>query len=313
MKSFPSAAGVAAAALTIDKTFLGSPLIEQRTANEALGCRVFAKVETLNPIRSFKGRGADWWMANLIPSDQLIVSASAGNFGQGLAFAAVRRKRNVVIFSATIANPRKLEAMRRLGAQVIVDGDDFDAAKTAARAYAQHHGGLFIEDGDDRHIAEGAGTIAKEICDEVVARGATLDALIVPLGNGALLTGTAVWIKANMPACRVIGVVAANAPAMKLSWEQNRRVATKRADTIADGIAVREPVDFALACMNGLVDDVLEVDEAAMRDAMAFCSTHFGLVVEAAGAAGIAALLDPTKRGPARTVATVLCGGNTLA
>lgn len=313
MKSFPSAAGVAAAALAIDKTFLASPLIEQRTANDALACRLFAKVETLNPIRSFKGRGTDWWMANLAPSDQVIVSASAGNFGQGLAYAAARRNRKVVIFSATIANPRKLEAMRRLGAQVIIDGDDFDAAKAAARAYAQQHGGLFIEDGDDRYIAEGAGTIAKEICDELGERGTTLDALIVPLGNGALLTGMALWIKANMPACRVIGVVAANAPAMKLSWEQNRRVVTLRADTIADGIAVREPVQFALTCMNRLVDDVLEVDEAAIRAAMVFCSTHFGLVVEAAGAAGIAALLAATTLGPAHTVATVLCGGNTLA
>jgi threonine dehydratase len=313
MKSFPSAAGIAAAARVIDRTFLHSPLIEQQTANDALGCRLFAKVETLNPIRSFKGRGADWWMANLAPSDQVIVSASAGNFGQGLAYAAARMHRNVVIFSATIANPRKLDAMRRLGAQVIVDGDDFDAAKAAARIYAQQHGGLFVEDGDDRYIAEGAGTIALEICNEVVARGATLDALIVPLGNGALLTGMAVWMKAHMPACRVIGVVAAHAPAMKLSWEQQRRVVTARADTIADGIAVREPVDFALACMTGLVDDVLEVDETAIRAAMAFCATHFGVVVEPAGAAGIAALLARNTRGTAHTVATVLCGGNAVA
>lgn len=312
MKSFPSVAGVAAAAMAINKTFLDSPLIEQLTANDALGCRLFAKVETLNPIRSFKGRGTDWWITNLAPSDQLIVSASAGNFGQGLAYAAARRNRNVVIFSATIANPRKLDAMRRLGARVIIDGDDFDAAKAAARAYAQQNGGLFVEDGDDSHIAEGAGTIAKEICEAVVARGATLDAVIVPLGNGALLSGMAVWIKAKMPSCRVIGVVAANAPAMKLSWEQSRRVVTARADTIADGIAVREPVDFALACMNELVDDVLQVDEAAIRGAMAFCSTHFGLVVEAAGAVGIAALLAATPQRPERTVATVLCGGNAL-
>lgn len=313
MKSFPSVAGVAAAAMAINKTFLDSPLIEQLTANEALGCRLFAKVETLNPIRSFKGRGTDWWMTNLALSDQLIVSASAGNFGQGLAYAAARRNRNVVIFSATIANPRKLDAMRRLGARVIIDGDDFDAAKAAARAYAQQNGGLFVEDGDDSHIAEGAGTIAKEICEAVLARRATLDAVIVPLGNGALLSGMAVWIKAKMPSCRVIGVVAANAPAMKLSWEQSRRVVTASANTIADGIAVREPVDFALACMNGLVDDVLQVDEAAIRGAMAFCSTHFGLVVEAAGAVGIAALLAATPLRQECTVATVLCGGNALA
>lgn len=313
MKPFPNAAGVAAAALAIDPTFLASPLIEQCTANDALACRLFAKIETLNPIRSFKGRGTDWWMANLASSDQVIVAASAGNFGQGLAYAAARRHRRVVIFSATSANPRKLDAMRRLGAQVMLHGDDFDAAKAAARAYAQQHGGLFIEDGDDPLIAEGAGTIAKEICDALGVRGITLDALIVPLGNGALLTGMAVWMKATMPACRVIGVVAANAPAMKLSWEENQRVVTRRAGTIADGIAVREPVQFALDSMRALVDDVLEVDEAAIREAMAFCLTHFGLVVEAAGAAGIAALLAQKMFGPTHTVATVLCGGNTMA
>ena len=263
MKPHPSIEGISAAAAAIAPIFLATPLVEQTSANAALGHRLFAKVETLNPIRSFKGRGADWCLANLPPSGRPIVAASAGNFGQGLAYAAARRQRSVVIFAALAANPRKLDAMRRLGAQVILEGQDFDAAKAAARLYAEQHDGVFIEDGDEPAVAEGAGTIAKEILDELSARGIAPDAILVPLGNGALLSGVATWIKARAPACKVIGVVAAGAPAMKLSWEQNRHIDTAVADTIADGIAVRQPVDFALECMRGLVDDVLAVMEDA--------------------------------------------------
>ncbi len=130
----PSADGILAASKAIDPVFLNSPLIEQQSANAALGLRLFAKIETLNPIRSFKGRGTSWWLHNEPPGDTPIVSASAGNFGQGLAYAGRARGRRVVIFSATTANPGKVDAMRKLGAEVRLEGADFDAAKAHALA-----------------------------------------------------------------------------------------------------------------------------------------------------------------------------------
>ncbi len=306
----PSADGILAASKSIDPVFTNSPLIEQQTANTALGLRLLAKVETLNPIRSFKGRGTDWWMQNEPAGDQPVVSASAGNFGQGLAYAGRARGRKVVIFSATTANPGKIEAMRRLGADVRLEGSDFDAAKAAARAYAQANGCSFVEDGALRTIAEGAGTIALEITEHLSLQAVELDAILVPLGNGALLTGIGAWIRAKAPNCKVIGVVAANAPAMKHSHETGRLVTTETAATAADGIAVRECVPYALDCMRTTVDEVWEASEAAIREARQFCRLHYGLVVEEAGAAGIAGLLENGADLKGRTVTTILCGGN---
>jgi threonine dehydratase len=306
----PSADGILAASKSIDPVFTNSPLIEQQAANTALGLRLLAKVETFNPIRSFKGRGTDWWMQNESAGDHPVVSASAGNFGQGLAYAGRARGRKVVIFSATTANPGKIEAMRRLGAEVRLEGTDFDAAKAAARAYAQANGCPFVEDGALRTIAEGAGTIALEITEQLSRQAVELDAIVVPLGNGALLTGIGAWIRARAPNCKVIGVVAANAPAMKQSWETNRLISTKTAATAADGIAVRECVPYALDCMRTTVDEVWEASEAAIRQARDFCRIHYGLVVEEAGAAGIAGLLENGANLKGLTVATILCGGN---
>lgn len=306
----PSADGILAASRAIDPVFTNSPLIEQQTANAELGLRLFAKVETLNPIRSFKGRGTDWWMQNEAPGDHPVVSASAGNFGQGLAYAGRARGRKVVISSATTANPGKVEAMRRLGADVRLEGDDFDAAKAAARAYADIHGCPFVEDGALRTIAEGAGTIALEITERLSQDAISLDAIIVPLGNGALLTGIGTWIRAKAPGCKVIGVVAANASAMKQSWETGRLISTETADTAADGIAVRECVPYALDCMRATVDEVWEVSEEAIRRARDFSLTHYGLVVEEAGVAGLAGLIENGGHLRGKTVATILCGGN---
>lgn len=309
----PSADGILAASKAIDPVFLNSPLIEQQTASAALGLRLFAKAETLNPIRSFKGRGTDWWMQNEPAGTHPVVSASAGNFGQGLAYAGRARGRKVVIFSATTANPGKVEAMRRLGAEVRLEGADFDAAKAAARAYAEAHGCPFVEDGALRTIAEGAGTIALEITEHLDRQAIDLNAILVPLGNGALLTGIGTWIRARAPNCKVIGVVASNAPAMKQSWESGRLISTDTAATAADGIAVRECIPYALDCMKTTVDEVWEASEAAIRQARDFCRVHYGLVVEEAGVAGIAGLLENGADLKGKTLATILCGGNVRA
>ena len=306
----PSVDNIVKATHLIDPVFTGSPLMAHHTADDALGLRLFAKVETLNPIRSFKGRGADYFMATRPGAIGTVVAASVGNFGQGLAYAAAKRGGKAIIFAAGNANPRKLDAMARLGAQVILEGSDFDSAKAAARAYAATHGLPFVEDGAVPEIAEGAGTIALEMTEALDRRGVALDAAIIPLGNGALLTGMGAWLKAAAPACRVIGVVAAAAPAMKLSFDHARLETTATAATIADGIAVREPVAYALDCMREVVDEVLAVDEQSLSAAMTFCRDHYGLIVEPAGAAGIAALLEQGEAFAGRTVATVLCGSN---
>ena len=305
-----TATGISKAVKSIDPVFLDSPLVDNRQADELLGCKLHLKVESINPIRSFKGRGAEWFMASIGDDDQLLVAASAGNFGQGLAYAARSRRRKLVMFAATSANKLKIAAMRDFGAEVILSGDDFDGAKDAARQYAQAKNGMFIEDGAIAEIAEGAGTIALEVDRQLKTRKQTIDTMIVPLGNGALISGIGTWIRAHMPDCRVIGVVAEKAPSMLLSWQQGTIITTLKAPTIADGIAVRVPVPEALAAMADTVDEVISVSEDAIRQAMAFSLKQYGLVGEAAGVAGLAAIIEHKDRLAGHEVATIMCGSN---
>ncbi len=304
----PKPQAIAAAAAAILPEFRSTPLIRHDALDDDTGARVWAKVETLTPIRSFKGRGADWFLrqASAEGDDRPLVAASAGNFGQGLAYAATRRGRRLTVFAAETANALKVAAMRRLGAEIRQQGRDFDAAKDAARTHAAATGGRFVEDGAEAAIAEGAGTIAWEI-DQA---GLRPDVMLIPLGNGALATGMGAWIKSTAAATRVIAVAAAGAPAMAQSFAAGRCIETAEVATIADGIAVRVPVPEAVAAMAATIDEVMTVDEDTIRAAMRLAHRRLGLVVEPAGVAGLAALLARPDRFAGRTVATPLCGGN---
>jgi threonine dehydratase len=307
---------IAAAAQAIDPAFAHTPQFVSDALSERLGMRMLCKVETLNPIRSFKGRGTDYLLHRLAEEDGAggaepeLVCASAGNFGQGLAYAGRRRGRPVCVFAAETANPFKVDRMRQLGARVHLRGRDFDAAKDAARAYvAGRPGAVYMEDGREPAVTEGAGSIAVEL-DRWPE---PLDAVLVPLGNGSLLAGMGTWLRAHRPETRIIGVCAARAPAMALSLEAGRPVATETADSIADGIAVRVPVPEALADLRGVVDDVLLVEEPAIVDAIRLVFDTLGLVVEPAGVVGIAAAAVHGARFAGMHVATPLCGGNLTA
>ncbi|HSA56864.1 MAG TPA: pyridoxal-phosphate dependent enzyme, partial [Gemmatimonadaceae bacterium] len=255
---------------------------------------------------SFKGRGADFFLHELNPLPERLVCASAGNFGQGLAHAARRRGVACEVFASVTANPLKIARMRALGARVHQEGRDFDEAKQHARRYADEVGAAFVEDGREPAIAEGAGGIAVELC----RWGEPLDLVVVPLGNGALLGGMGRWIRAVAPATRIVGVCAEQAPAMEQSWRSGRIVETETAETIADGIAVRVPVPEALDYLRGVIDDVVLVSEGRLRQAVRLLLETTGLVVEPAGAAGVAALLQHQSLAATGLAATVLCGGN---
>jgi threonine dehydratase len=272
-----------------------------------LGCRLALKVETLTPIRSFKGRGASWLVHRLGDSARAgLVCASAGNFGQGVAYAARARAIPTTVFAAVNASPVKVAAMRAFGAEVRLEGVDFDAAKAAARDFAAVSGRVFVEDGAHPAIAEGAGTIAREL-DRA---GALTDTVLVPLGNGSLVNGIGTWIRARRPEVRVVAVAAAGAPAMELSWRAGRAIETPGVATIADGVAVRVPVPEALAVMRSTVDDILLVGEADIVAGMRLAFSSLGLVAEPAGAIGLAALLAAREEFSGRDVTTLLCGSN---
>ncbi len=287
----------------IDPVFLDTPQFDCEALSKRLGVATVLKVECVNPIRSFKGRGTDFLVKRL-GGRQPLVCASAGNFGQGMAYACRKSERRLTVFAATSANPLKVERMRALGADVVIEGEDFDAAKDAARLHAQERGELYIEDGLLGAIAEGAGTIAMEL-----TRNAPPDAVFVPLGNGSLVNGIGTWLKHAAPSTRVVAVCAAKAPAMELSWRAGRPVEAA-STTIADGIAVRIPVPAALEIMRGTVDDVMLVTDEEILDAMRMLLFDAGLVVEPAGAAGVAAIMRRRSELAGMRVATPLCGGN---
>jgi len=293
---------IAEAARVIDPVFLHSPQFLCEPLSEQLGCSLTLKVETVNPIRSFKGRGADFFAGSLAENEPL-VCATAGNFGQGLAYACRRRNIPLTVYAPRTANPLKVERMRALSAEVRLAGDDFDAAKETAR---RERGARMVEDGAIAAISEGAGSIGVEL----LARGDAFDVVLVPLGNGALLNGVARFVKAASPATRVVGVCARGAPSMARSFQRGAPVLTPRVETIADGIAVRAPIPEAVEDMQGVVDDVLLADDAAMVEAVRLLHRHTGLVVEPAGAAGLAAMLGAAGAFAGRSVATILCGGN---
>ena len=302
------------AADAIDPVFSRSPQYVDSGLSAALGCSLIVKLETANPLRSFKGRGASFLVTERLTRDDSVrangvVCASAGNWGQAVAYACGRAGIDVTVFAAEGANPLKVERMRALGADVRLMGVDFDAAKDAGRAFAEDGGATFVEDGREAEVSEGHGTIGLELL--APERPDTRpDAVVVPLGNGAMLAGVARWVKACAPDVEVIGVCATGADAMRRSWLAARAVATGSADTIADGIAVRVPVPEAVADLDGLVDDIVLVEDERIVAAMRLALEAAGLVLEPAGAAGLAAVLADPERFAGRAVAAVLCGSN---
>ena len=293
------------AANVIDPVFLHSPQFVCEPMSERFGVTTLLKVESINPIRSFKGRGADYLMHTLGDDPSAIVCASAGNFGQGMAYACRKRRRPLTVFAARTANPLKIDRMRALGAHVELTGDDFDEAKDAAKRHAESKGDLYIEDGQIAAIAEGAGAIAVELTES----SRPLDAIFVPLGNGALVNGVGTWIKNHSPQTRVIAVCARTAPAMALSFQAHAPI-TAPSTTIADGIAVRVPVTEAVDAMASTVDEVMLVTDDEMVQAMRHLLSDAGLIVEPAGAAGVAGIEQRSQQLAGSRVAAILTGGN---
>ncbi len=296
-------ANIEQAASIIDPVFRNSPQFVDEQLCAALGRRTMVKVETANPIRSFKGRGADYLMCSLDPKLK-VVCASAGNFGQAVAYAGRSRGMAVDVFVPTDVNPDKLARMEALGATVTVIGADFETAKQSARRHAdQRPECVFVEDGAEPAISEGAGTIGVEL-----VRAGDIDAVILPVGDGALITGVAAWMKHHSPKTKIIGVCATGAPAMLHSWRAGKAVSTDKTETIADGIAVSVPIGKSVQRMQSLVDDIVLVDDAQLLNAMRLAATTLGIILEPAGAAGLAAIREHHL--PGKQLATVLTGGN---
>ncbi|HMN36147.1 MAG TPA: threonine ammonia-lyase [Hyphomicrobium sp.] len=279
---------------------------KSRTLSAIFGAEVWLKFENLQFTASYKERGALNKLTSLTPAERAggVIAMSAGNHAQGVAYHA-----QLLGIPATIVMPAttptiKVENTKALGATVILHGESFEEASGFARARGAAQGLTFIHPFDDPIVIAGQGTIALEM----LARVPDLDTLVVPIGGGGLICGIAVAAKGLKPDIRVIGVEAKLYPSM---YNVLRRASLPiGGETLAEGIAVKEPGRITRQIASALVDDILLVSEAELERALTLLITVEKTVVEGAGAAGLAALIADPARFQGRKAGIVLCGGN---
>jgi threonine dehydratase len=301
---------IRAARRVIDPVFLDSPLYRCEALEPELGCVVSIKLETANPVRSFKGRGTEVVASQLATSDsRAVVCASAGNLGQALAWSSRDRGLDVTVVASRFATAAKLDRIRALGAKLeLVDGDH-ELARLRAAEIAQYDGIRLLEDSLDLETCEGAATIGLEVA-ETLTGSEQRPAVLIALGGGALATGVGYVLKTLAPAVEVICVQPLGAPALTHSWHQRRVVTTDSTNTIADGVAGRIPIPEVLADLLVVADDAVLVQEASIITGLRMLLDHAGLVVEPSAALGIAAILEDRDRFAGRQVFTIVCGSN---
>ena len=303
---------------TIPRVFRDSPQYLHEALSAEAGRPVIVKIETVNPIGAFKGRGTWTGLRALLERGEAgpgrpVVVASTGNFGQGIAYAARAHGVPAIVYADKRANALKLDRIRRFGGTVMLHGRDFDEAREAGQTRARDEGLTFMLDGDEPAIATGNGTLAVELTDAV--ERADLPALAnayVPVGNGSLIIGVGAWLRAAAPGCRVVGINSDAAASMTHSWLEGRVVETATAETAAEGIATRGPVPRALSLIDGRVDAMLVVAERRLDAARRGLTSALGVTVEHSAAAAWLGLLDDRDPRPGASV-LLITGSNVAA
>ena len=270
--------------------------------------QIYLKLETDLPTGSFKPRGALYALMKNLQQRSLngVVAASTGNHGAAVAYAARLAKLPATIFLPQNPNPIKRARIISLGATVEEVEWKPDALGNAAAAFAQEHDYYFLNDASDALVPVGTATIAAEILDELP----TPDAIIVPMGDTALIRGVAAEAKRRNPGVRIVGVQAAQAPAYVRSWQENRVITTETCDTIADGLATSTPLEPNVRAIRELVDDVTLVSEDELLHGVRTLLFEEHVVAEPAAAAATAAYLQNRAAHAGRTVVLLVTGSN---
>ena len=286
-----------------------TPVLPDRKLTKELGANVFLKAESLQRGGSFKIRGAYNKIVSLSDEEKGrgVVAASAGNHAQGVALAASLHNIRSTIVLPEYAPLTKINATRQFGGNVILHGASFDEASSHAKELQEEHGYTYVHAFDDERIIAGQGTIGVEIAEALPE----VDTVIVPIGGGGIISGISIAIKALRPDARIIGVEASNIAVIKKSLAAGEPVEVPFNSTIADGIAIKKPGGIPLEIIRENVDDVVEVNEEEIAAGIFHCVQDNHLVVEGAGAAGIAAVLaGKIDIAENENVCAVLCGGN---
>src|SRR5438552_5755641 len=304
----PTYADVLAAAPIVHRYVKPTPLYEWPGLSQLLGCQYFIKHENHTPTTAFKVRGGIYLVSRL-PEEQKrrgIIACTTGNHGQSLAYACRLFGVRCVLVVPAKSNPDKLAAMRALGAELIVMGRDFDEASEHCEAIRHREGLRYIHSANEPDLIAGVGTFALEIFDDLPDP----DVLLVPVGLGSGICGTALVAAERRPATQVIGVQSELAPAVTLSWRSGEPVETETPRTFAEGMATRVPAEMTLEIMRRHVHDMVLVSDAELRETIRLLLRVTHNLAEGAGAATTAAAFQMRERLAGKTVVGVLSGGN---
>jgi len=284
-----------------------TPLYAYRALSEAVGAELWIKHENHLPTGAFKVRGGINLMAQLTPEERArgVITASTGNHGQSIAFAARRFGARAIVAVPHGANPAKVASIREFGAELRFVGADFEACRSYVEVTAQQEGLRYISSGDEPLLIAGVGTHTLEIVEELPG----VEVVIVPVGGGSGAAGACLVAKAQPAPVAVIGVQAEGAPAAWQSWKAGRPVSAP-ITTFADGLATGAPFELPQAILRRSLDEFLLVSDAELRAAVRMLIEHTRNLVEPAGAAALAAALRLRDQLRGRRVALILSGGN---
>jgi threonine dehydratase len=306
-RQIPTLADVYAARLRIAPHLRPTPLYAYGALSELVGAEIFVKHENHLPIGAFKVRGGVNLVSQLSDGERRsgVITASTGNHGQSIAFAAGLFGVRAIVCVPEGANPVKLAAMERLGAELVIHGRDFDDAREHCEGLAREHGYRYIHSGNEPHLIAGVGTATLEALEAQP----DLDVVIVPIGGGSGAAGACIAGKGIRPELEVIGVQSSAAPAAYRSW-QSRQLLEDRMETRAEGLATRVAFELPQRILWERLDDFVLVDEDELERAVVRMIEGTRNLVEPAGAAPLAAALQLRDRMAGRKVALILSGGN---
>ncbi len=302
----PTIDDIRAAAKRIEGAVIRTPMLMSPTVSEVIGAEVWLKFENLQFTSAYKERGALNKLLQLSDEERArgVIAASAGNHSQAVAYHAKRLGIPATIVMPAPTPTVKVTQTESHGATVVLHGEMFDDAHAKARELALEKGFVFVHPFDDPQIIAGAGTVALEM----LADAPDLDMLVVPIGGGGLMSGVAIAARAIKPEIELIGVEAELYPSMKCAIEGCHL--PLGGDTLAEGIAVKQPGELTSRILKDYVNDVVLVSERDIESAVAMLVRIEKSVVEGAGAAGVAAMLSDPGRYKGKKVGTLLCGGN---
>lgn len=285
-----------------------TPLLRSEALSERLGFEVLVKCEPMLPTGAFKVRGGLYYMSQL-GGEQLasgVVGASTGNHGQSLAYAAMAFGSTATVFVPEGANPLKVASMRRLGAEVIHHGADFDDCLVASKAYAESNGKVFVHSANEPHLIAGVATHTLEILEEEP----DVDAVFVATGGGSGLCGACIAGKGIKPDLYVAGVQATGAPVVHDSWRDRTLHSYESMRTFAEGVATREAFALPARILWEMVDDIVLVDDSELKRSMLTLLETTRVLAEGAGAAGLAGARKQREALVGKKVAVIVSGGN---